>query len=103
VQFLSFSVAYWRSGVFFPRNSANSLLFGKPIGGRGFFTKISLSMQMSTLDSPRSGIEAAFVPWSLVRRPYASLIKVGSLQARPKKEIPTGKPRMKPAGTVMLG
>src|SRR6185369_89271 len=34
---------------------------------------------------------------------YASLISSGSLQARPKNEIPTGKPRKKPAGTVMCG
>ena len=34
---------------------------------------------------------------------YANLISVGSLQARPKNAIPTGKPATNPAGTVMLG
>jgi hypothetical protein len=34
---------------------------------------------------------------------YASLISVGSLQARPKKEIPIGSRETYPAGTVMLG
>ena len=34
---------------------------------------------------------------------YASLISVGSLQARPKNEIPTGRPEIKPAVTLMLG
>src|SRR5271157_2256604 len=34
---------------------------------------------------------------------YASLIRVGSLQARPKNEIPTGKPERNPAVTLMLG
>src|SRR5262245_26882722 len=28
---------------------------------------------------------------------------LGSVQARPKNEIPTGRPNTKPAGTVMLG
>ena len=36
-------------------------------------------------------------------KPLASLISVGSLHARPKKEIPTGSPNTKPAGTLMLG
>jgi hypothetical protein len=35
--------------------------------------------------------------------PYASLINTGSLHARPKKEIPTGKPHTNPAVTLMLG
>src|SRR2546427_4691806 len=34
---------------------------------------------------------------------YASLISVGSLHARPKNEIPTGRPKAKPAGTLMFG
>src|SRR6266496_4748661 len=34
---------------------------------------------------------------------YASLIKVGSLQARPKNEIPTGSPDKNPTVTLMLG
>jgi hypothetical protein len=34
---------------------------------------------------------------------YASLISVGSLQALPKKEMPTGRPKKYPAGTVTLG
>jgi hypothetical protein len=42
----------------------------------------------------------AFVACS---KEYANLIKVGSLQARPKNEMPTGKPERKPAITLMLG
>jgi len=34
---------------------------------------------------------------------YAILINVGSLQARPKNEIPTGRPLAYPIGTVMCG
>ena len=34
---------------------------------------------------------------------YASLMSTGSLHARPKKEIPTGRPKTNPAGTVTLG
>jgi hypothetical protein len=35
--------------------------------------------------------------------PYARLINVGSLHARPKNEIPTGKPKTYPIGTLTLG
>ncbi len=34
---------------------------------------------------------------------WASFKSTGSLHARPKNEIPTGSPRTRPAGTVMLG
>jgi hypothetical protein len=34
---------------------------------------------------------------------YANLSNVGSLHARPKKDIPTGNPDTNPAGTVTLG
>jgi hypothetical protein len=34
---------------------------------------------------------------------YASLIKTGSLHARPKNEIPTGKPKSNPAVTLIFG
>ena len=34
---------------------------------------------------------------------YASLLSFGSLQARPKKEIPIGSPKINPMGTVDVG
>ena len=36
-------------------------------------------------------------------KPEASLISVGSLKAVPMKEMPTGTPKVMPAGTLMIG
>src|SRR6202795_1340663 len=45
----------------------------------------------------------AFRNFVACSKPYASLIKTGSLQARPKNEIPTGKPNTNPAVTFTFG
>ena len=39
--------------------------------------------------------------WLLER--VGQLDQLGSLQARPKNEMPTGRPKTNPAGTVMCG
>jgi hypothetical protein len=44
-----------------------------------------------------------FLAWIDCSNPYAIFSSVGSLHARPKKEIPTGKPKTNPAGTVISG
>lgn len=41
--------------------------------------------------------------WIVCSKLYAIFSSVGSLQARPKKLIPTGKPKTNPAGTVISG
>ena len=48
----------------------------------------------------RTGGRLAFTACS---KPYASLSSTGSLQAGPKNEMPTGRPRTKPAGTLICG
>jgi len=45
----------------------------------------------------------AFLALVSCSNPYAILNSVGSLHARPKNEMPTGKPKMNPAGTVISG
>src|ERR1700682_673001 len=45
----------------------------------------------------------AFLAFVACSNPYASRINTGSLHARPKNEIPTGKPNTNPAGTLMFG
>ena len=42
-------------------------------------------------------------PWIVCSSPNAIFSRVGSLHARPKNEIPTGKPKTNPAGTVISG
>src|SRR5690348_3864177 len=60
----------------------------------------------SPIQAPNSTVRAnpgrrrAFLACSKL---YASFSNIGSLHADPKNEIPTGKPRTKPAGTVMCG
>ena len=41
--------------------------------------------------------------WVTASKPDASLIKVGSLNAVPMNEIPTGVPKENPIATLMMG
>jgi sporulation protein YlmC with PRC-barrel domain len=44
-----------------------------------------------------------FLTFVSCSNPYAILISVGSLHARPKNEMPTGSPKTNPAGTLIFG
>src|SRR5579859_7442770 len=65
------------TGTVFPDRSPHSFSVGKNLGG--------------------------LRPCTVCSNPYAIFSNVGSLQARPKNEIPTGKPNTNPAGTVISG
>ena len=52
-----------------------------------------------TVGKNRGGLRA----WVSCSKAYASLSRVGSLQARPKNEMPIGRPKASPAGTVIFG
>src|SRR6266511_5350521 len=73
--------------------------------------EISGARSMSDIISPRDyGFKLAVGKylgcrrnWVACSNAYASLIRAGSCQAPAMKEMPTGKPKIKPAGTVICG
>ena len=61
---------------------------------------ISFRLTRTSVTGRNRGGLRCFVACS---KAYASFRSTGSLQARPKNDIPTGRPNTDPAGTVMLG
>ena len=78
---------------------------------RGDYKNFRFRAELKINDKGNSGmyVRSAKVPAFTggyeiqVNSTHTDPIKTGSLHARPKNEIPTGRPRKNPAGTVMCG